>query len=532
MKKRLIALSLALVLGLCGCGKDEDNKANIDSSSAVVNEDTRKSGSDISLYMRPPSTLNPLLNDDESVDMVFRLVYEPLIMIDSEFKAQPNIAESWYFSNEGKTITLKLKNGLRWHSGQNITSNDVVYSINTIKYADESSMYKACVKYIEDVVMIDSQTVNINFSRAFSGNIYALTFPLINHKSSSGQNVYEASENMEPLGNGSFDFGSYSASKNLELIRAESCVGKNPVAERINVVISKDTDTDLYYFSTGGTDCVYGNANDLVGKNMPARVAEYSYNTNEYDFIGFNFNNAILNDKNVRKAIAYAVPKEDILKIIYLSNAKAADSPIHPDSWLYEKEVTKYNYDLNEARRLLDESGFVFDDERMLRIKTSENGVTPLSLRILVNTENGERRQCAKRLADELMSIGFDIKIDEVSFSEYQNALNNGNYDIVVGGWKLSYDNDLGVLFGNNGANISRYNDEKMNEYISEIYNAVGETSIKAAFSNAQKYISDELPYISLAFKNGKLYTGEEIEGGKTILDYSVYCGVYEWTKR
>ena len=532
MKKRIMALSFALVLALTGCGKEESAA----SSGGAFNKETvttnRQSGSDISLYMRPPSTLNPLENDDETVDMVLRLVYEPLIGIDNDFKPYGNLAEGWYFSNEGKTITIKLKKGLRWHSGSAITADDVAYSINTIKNAKESSIYKSCVKYIEDVTMIDSLTVNIDFKRAFYGNIYALTFPLISHRAGSGQNVYEGASSMTKLGNGSFDFGSYTVSKSLELVKDKSCIGKDAVAERINVVISKDKDNDLYYFTTGVTDCIYGKATDFVGKTLPARAAEYSFSTGEYDFIGFNFNNPVLNNKSVRKAVAYCVPKDEMLKVIYLSNATLTDSPINPSSWLYEKDVVKYDYNINEAKRVLEENGWIGDVSTTAMYKDTEEGRLTLSLSILVNKENEQRRQVAKRMADELMAAGFSIEVKELSFEEYAEAISNGNYDMVIGGWSLSYDNDLKVLFGNYGNNIIRYNDETMNGYLEAINEAVGEGNVKSAYSDIQKYISEELPYISLTFKKGKLYTGDNIEGGNDVIGGWVFGGVYNWIKR
>ncbi len=532
MKLKITALFMAVVFMLSGCGTDKENKTNdIALKNETITAD-RQSGNDISLYMRPPSTFNPLLNDDETVDMVLKLVYEPLIAVDENFKPYGNLAEGWYFSDQGRTITVKLKSGLKWHSGNSITSNDIVYSINTIKDSDEGSMYKNCVRYIEDVTMIDPLTVNIEFSKAFYGNIYALTFPLISHQAANTQNVYEASDSMPKLGNGSYDFNSYSVSQDLELVKANSCVGRDAVSERVNVVISKDEDTDLYYFTTGATDCIYGDAVDFVGSSLPARCAEYSFNTNGYDFIGFNFTNPILNDKNVRKAVAYCVPKTDILKVIYLSNAIPADTPINPQSWLYEEDTVKHDYDLNKAKSLLGECGWIVNKDSAIREKNGENGKTTLSLSILVNSENEQRRQIAKRIADELMAVGFDINIIEEDFEAFVARIDSGKYDILIGGWELSMDNDLSVLFGNNGNNIIRYNDEAMNGYIEAVNKAVGEGNVKQAYGELQKYIADELPYISIAFKEGKLYTGDDVAGGNEAVFNDIYDGVYKWSKR
>ena len=181
---------------------------------------------------------------------------------------------------------------------------------------------------------------------------------------------------------------------------------------------------------------------------------------------------------------------------------------------------------------MLDQSGWVNTETGKIRSKATESGVKSLKVSILVNTENEQRRQCAKRMADELMSIGFDVAVKEEAFGEYGAMVKGGNYDIVIGGWELSYDNDLGVLFGNGGNNIINYNDETMNTYLENMYNAVGENSVKEAYSNLQKYISEELPYISLVFKTDKIYTGGDITGGEGALPGWVYSEVYRWYKR
>ena len=93
-------------------------------------------------------TLNPLVNSDESVDAALSLMYEKLIVIDESGKAQPNIAESWTFDEDGSTAYINLKNNVCFSDGTRLTAYDVAYSLKTIDNA-ENSYYKNCVDNIK-----------------------------------------------------------------------------------------------------------------------------------------------------------------------------------------------------------------------------------------------------------------------------------------------------------------------------------------------------------------------------------------------
>ena len=232
----------------------------------------------------------------------------------------------------------------------------------------------------------------------------------------------------------------------------------------------------------------------------------------------------------MRQAIAYAIDKDSIIEGIYLGNAEKAYSPVSSSSWLYDSSVYGYDYDLSVSKMLLEQSGWMYRSGSNVKQSSGDNP-KKLSLSILVNGENNERKQVGIKLAESLKAIGFEIVLETVNFDTYKQRLENGNYDIFIGTWNLSPVEDYTFMFGSqalNGetGNLINYSSAKMDEYLTACKAAVTDEDMISAYSSLQKYISQELPYISLVFRKSNLYTSSRIEGDMTPMMYSVYNGI------
>ncbi len=533
--RRFFALFGAVVLLVTGCTRTQTTTVSGDVTGQGVSIDKEADTEDvITMSMSMAKTLNPLINSDESVDRVLSLMYEKLITIGADGKAQPNIADSWTFNADGSVAYIELNKNVCFSNGTRLTAYDVAYSLKTIDNAD-NSYYKNCVENIKTWSVTGDYSISVTFYEPSGRNIYYLALPIISRTFYGGDYAVESDNPDTALGSGLYRFESLKKPDRLTLIASLNCFRGMAGVNRIEVIMTKDSETNRNLFSQGITDILFAGNSEAAGIGNTVGVKGTAYTTGEYDFIGFNFNNEILKDRNIRQAIAYAVDKDSIIEGIYLGNAEKAYSPVSSSSWLYDSTVYGYGYDLSVAKMLLEQSGWRFRSGSDTVRQSSGDSPSKLSLRLLVNGENNERKQVGVKLAETLRGLGFEINMETLNFDAYKEKLQNGSFDIVVGGWSLSPVNDFTFMFGStelNGeeGNLINYSSAKMDEYLKDCKSAVTDEETKEAYSALQKYISQELPYISLVFRQSKVYSGTRIDGEMTPSENNTLGGIENLT--
>ena len=136
---------LIFCLGLSGCGKKEEQtkkKTTATEEVGIASKDAM-----LTLSMRIPETLNPLLNREETVDRILKLLFLPLLDFDESGKACPAGAELEDFGG-WRSLSVNLNSNIRWQDGTALTADDVVYSVNTLRNAPEDAVYKQVMNYV------------------------------------------------------------------------------------------------------------------------------------------------------------------------------------------------------------------------------------------------------------------------------------------------------------------------------------------------------------------------------------------------
>ncbi|WP_058485060.1 ABC transporter substrate-binding protein [Defluviitalea phaphyphila] len=453
-------------------------------------------GGEINISMRNPKTLNPLLNEDYTVDQILKLVFDTLITFDKNQKPAPNLASGWSFSEDGTMLTLNIRQDVMWHDGTPFTAKDVKFSLDTIKESSDTSAYKKCIQNITSYMVVDDYTIKIIYNQPFSGSLYGLYFPII------PAHIYEnntenAVGDIIPVGTGRYKVADFLQGKELNLVVNDNWFKGAPYIEKINVLITPDSETDMYSFEQEILDVIITDVVDWDKYAQNQNIKIHEYVTNYYDFIGFNFNKALFQDKNIRQAIAYAIDRESILENYYLNHGVITDVPINPESWLYSEESRKYNFDIEKAKELL--------------------GDKNVSFNLLVSIENEIRKEVAYEIQNMLKEVGINIEIEEVSQQEFINRLQTKNFDAFLGGWKLSPIPDYTFAFHSSeieeGTNYISFRSDTMDNLIKQTFVAIKEEDIKSAYDNLQKFIAEELPYVSLYFRTAALITNDKIQG-------------------
>lgn len=548
VKRKVLILILLLVLAISGCRAKEDIKEDlvesISEEEVVDLVDKPVKGGSIYLPLTKVTTLNPLMTKSKYQYLFNNLIYEGLFEFDENLNMVGQLAESYTIEKEGRQINIKLREDVLWHNGTSFTAEDVKFTIDTIKLLPKNSMFVEQVEnamgvfYSQDIKkliesrIIDDFNISLTFNKKFSNNLEILTFPIICKSEFKGKNPKKEALSLEDypvIGTGPFRFESYDGSQ-LTLIANEDYRNGGPYLDRVvGKVYSREEDILRAFKSGELTMATSGASSWEEYKDKELNIVEYT--SSDYEFLGFNFKNPIFKDedgKELRKAIAYGIDRQAIIEKVYFGHGIEVDLPMHPDSWMNDENSKLYGYSKDKSKSIMDEIG-------------QEN----ISLRLLTNTYNTSRFMTAKLIKENLEDIGINVEIIneeayiknptsediERQWSEIQEEIRKGNFDMILLGWELSIIPDLSFIFHTNsrnkGTNIINYTNKLVDEELQKTFSSGGSREDKKlAYGELEAIILDDLPYVSLLFKNKALLVDSKLKGSLKPIFNNPYRGL------
>ncbi|HLR35086.1 MAG TPA: peptide ABC transporter substrate-binding protein [Tissierellales bacterium] len=562
----VLFLIITLLFTMTGCN-EELNKANTVSKKdekAVEKEKEYEpvEGGELVLPLTVLSTLNPLISENISYHYFSKLIFEGMFELDEKFNIENILAEDYSIKNGGKVVDIKLRDDVYWHDGEKLTSEDVLFTINTIKHADNENSYKKIfnnslngdIKNILDVEIIDANNLEITFDKNYSNCVETLIFPIIpKHvfaKAGEGKKVYENAlkvENYKPIGTGPYKFISYEKFKSITLEANDNWWKGKTYIETVIGKVLENEELMLTAFETDQVDMTLSKGTDWEKYAESQRVNINEYVSNNYEFLGFNFNNETFKDgknKGIRKALAYGIDRQAIIEEVYLNHGTEIDVPINPNSWLASDNANTYQYNLSKAKEELEKAGW--KDRNGDGICEDEKG-NKLTLRLTTNSYNLLRLKTANMITGDLRKLGIEVIKDysdtvpdnlteemvKEQWESFEKKIAKGDFDIALLGWELSSIPELSFAFHSsqikNGTNFIRYNNKKMDNLLVDAFSAMPGDKKQKAYEKLEKEIVDELPYISLLFRNKAILSSNKIQGDIKPNFNNVYNNIENW---
>ncbi|MEW8972884.1 MAG: peptide ABC transporter substrate-binding protein [Tissierellaceae bacterium] len=556
-----ISLALVLILGIaCDSGiKIDDMEKDI--KDITTSGQAPVEGGEVVLPLTNFGTLNPLLTDNFYYYQFSKLIFEGLFEFDKDLDVVPKLADTYSIYDNGKTISVRLKDNIKWHDGKEVTSKDVEFTISAIKYegkngtygkAFESMLGAGGISNINRVVntkIIDDKNIEIYFDKEYSNNLETLTFPIIprhrfydGSESKAYRNALDDKDYI-PVGTGPYKFVSYEKFKTVSLEKNKNYWNGTPYIDRVIGRVLEDEELILTAFETGQINFTSTIGIDWDKYKQNNRIKVLEYISSSYEFLGFNFNNNILGGEkgsDIRKAINYGIDRQAIIQKVALGHGTQIDVPIHPNSYLVSNIGNTYGYNVEKAKMILTDAGFRDSDGD--GILEDEQG-NRLSFKLVTNSYNIYRLRMAEMISEYLKELGIEIRMDlDTSFKEnisekmkleQWEAINakikKGDFDIALLGWETSITPDLFSMFHSsqiNGGNFIRIKSEEMDGLIDEILYITNREEKVQRYEKLQEFIIDELPYVSLFFKNKGLLMDTKIAGPLDPNFFNLYNGL------
>ena len=412
MKRKLLALLLlASLLGavLSGCGDGsaaqapEDGQTN-GSTAGAASPETLKNEITVGIAQDLDNSLDPHKTMKAGTREVMFNVFEGLVKPAPNGDLIPAIAEDYTVSEDHRTYTFTLREGVRFHNGDTVTAEDVVYSIQRCASADETGIVPVeAFSSITELTAADERTVAITISEPSNEFLSYLTTAVIP--------ADYTEQDTAPVGTGPFKFISRAAQDNIVLERFEDYWGEPAKLDQVTLKIMENADSILMSLQSGAVDlCAHLTSIQTAQLGDDFYIAEGTMNLVQALYL----NNAEkpFDDVRVRQALCYAVDREQILDLAFDGYGALIGSSMYPAfSKYFDESLTNYYpHDVDKARALLADAGY-------------PDG---FSMTITVPSNYQPHMDTAQVIVEQLREVGVSAEIVPIEWESWVN-------DVYVG---------------------------------------------------------------------------------------------------
>jgi peptide/nickel transport system substrate-binding protein len=457
------------------------------------------------------STFDTLTTEksDAAAERIRNLMFNSLIRKDENFDYIGELAQEITTSEDGKKLTLTLRDGVKFHNGQELTSADVKYTFDELFSSNgykSSSFYDPPVgppskavdapkdkgtPHIGSLETPDGKTVVFNLARpSLKQQLLAnlVTIAIIPTGS-------VAQQKDSPVGSGPFKFVSFDQSQNIVELAANADYWEGaPKIEKLRVKTVTDANSLQAELQSGAVD-IAPQPSNLLPDTIKALAGASNLKVEQFDgsniqYLVLNTESAPLNNPKVRQAIAYAIDRDKIVKDLFFDQAKVADSILPTTSWAYTTG-TKYTYDTAKAKSLLEEAGY--KNEPVVFKFTSGNAAVS---------------QYAQVIQSSLTDAGLNVQIETLEGGTIRQQLAQGQYQIFTGVWVGGNQDPMFLrdLFSSTKipggsvscCNRSRYKNDEVDKTVADAFAEADREKAKAQYVRTWELVSDDVPLFPL----------------------------------
>ncbi|MBQ3145061.1 MAG: hypothetical protein IJB90_00485 [Clostridia bacterium] len=461
-------------------------------------------------------TINPVLSNNRDIQYVNKLIFQPLLNITHDFKIE-NLLTKEFSKIDSTTYIAKLRDDVYWHDGTKFTAKDVIFTVNNLKKDNINSIYKENVSTINEIEQIDDYTIKILLKEEVPFFEYRMCFPILASHSYEPDTLN--SKTSIPIGTGKYKIESIE--ENLIKIALVDNKSESKI-RNINLVL-KESINELYNaFSKNEIDY-------MITDNIEYEeyIGTMGYNLNqvtnrEYEYLALNTEDTILSNKEIRKAISYAIDKKNINYNMYSNKYIESGFPLDYGSYLYnQNKLNEYN--INETKRILSENGWTYKNNTWKR-----NG-KKLEFKLIVNSNNEKRVLLAEQIKEQLKQVGIVINIIKVSDSSYTNYVKYKNYDMILTGNIISTCPNLETYFGED--NLSNFSNEEIKNILKDVKNINDVNVLTDKYSNIAQIYKEEMPFISLYSNSLFILSNNNLKGDLSCNWYNLFYNIDNWYK-
>src|SRR3989344_640574 len=454
-----------------------------------------------------PRHINPLLAQTNDPDRdISALVYSGLLKYNSSGQLVPDLAKSYDISADGLNYTIYLKANATWSDGQAVTTDDVIYTIQTAQNADYLSPLRVNWQSV-DMQKIDDTTLILKLKTRYAQFLNSLTIGILPaHIWSKIQpiNFATADYNLKPIGSGPYVFKKLQKDTTGRIQTYELVVNENYYDTRahINSITIKFYDNEdamiSAYNNNDIQDLSYVSPNNLKKLKFGNRLNIQEIKLPRYFGVFFNEDQGkLFANKNIRIALNYATDKQTIIDDILAGNGTAIYSPLIENVLDVGQDIDKYTYDADHAKQILAADGWLADSTGTLKKRDQV-----LAIRLTTPTFP-ELVSVAAKLKEQWAKIGVMVTINTLPSAQLQQVIKERSYEALLFGEILNPDPDPFSLWHSSqtrdpGLNLAIYQNKTVDGILEAARQLANPSERSAKYNDFQKLVIADAPAVFL----------------------------------
>lgn len=513
MKIRLLIAGAMALLLLSGCMPELVRPGENTSSASSASEDRTgppapedadpQSVTALTLPYNANDSLNPYDMGSGRNRLLVPLLYDSLTRPDRTRRPENQLAAE--VRMEGSNCIIRWRDDARFSDGSYLAGEDIVYSFQTAMSA--GSTWRDTLLNVAGVTLDkDHNQIVAQLFRPDADFPLLLSFPII--KSGTAGDEY-------PTGVSKFYV---TGAHNTGVILGRNAIyyGGQTSVETIRLIHAVDSDSLQFGMSSGEFDLLYTDLSDNALSAVSAPSASVPLNNLVY--IGINGRNGLLAQPEFRHALSVALNRAEIVLTAYAGRARAAMYPFHPDFYRLENIDVSAPRNLTAADALLDGLGLTEKDGNGYRLQNGQ----PVTLRLLVNSENSARNSAASLITEQLAQAGIRIEVVSGSFEQYTSILQGVQYDLYIGETRLTDNLDFTPLLAGGALGYATADIPDLTERLDQ-YRSGGEIGPLCDMFLAQS------PFLPLVYREGLLYMSRSIGAELLPTGQDLFYNILDW---
>jgi oligopeptide transport system substrate-binding protein len=512
------ALAIAVTLFVIGCSGDS-NKSNSSSSSSGTS--SAGTSGELRIPGDDPLTLDPALVTDTSSATYVVEIFSGLVTLDKSLKVVPDVAKEWTVSDDGKTYTFKLRDGVVFqNSGRKVTAADFKYSME--RSADPKTASPVAETYLGDIVgakemidgkateisgvkVIDDSTLQITIDEPKPYFLAKLTYPTAFLMDK--EQIAKEGKNWtrKPNGTGPFALQEYKVGEKVVLVANDKYYGDTK-PQLSKVTFNLAGGSVLTQYENGEVDIAGVGINDierLRDKKEPLNKEFIEKPTLDVTYIAFNTKQAPFDDPKVRQAFGAALDKDRIAKVIAKDLALPANAILPPGMPAFNAQQKGITFDASTAKQLLAESKYA--------------GKMPRVVMTMPGTGTNVGPVIESMLEMWKQNLGVTVEVEQVETATFYQDVQQKKYQMWIGGWAADYpdpENFLDIHFYTTSPqNDTAYSNPQVDALLKKARTEKDNPARMKEYQDVEGMILQDAPWIPFLYGDSAVVVKPYVKG-------------------